>query len=101
MGTIVMTHANTPAIKAFDPRGLGVRDIDYHRHDSASSPEPYISQQVYDTPTRATNNGLEITAGAIEGIAVALVGGGARRGSRAPCWNSAGDLECQRRSSRY
>ncbi|WP_223456130.1 RHS repeat-associated core domain-containing protein [Pseudomonas sp. GL-RE-19] len=27
-------------------------------------------------PTRATNNGLEITAGAIEGFAVALVGGG-------------------------
>ncbi|MNF73897.1 hypothetical protein D3C84_559130 [compost metagenome] len=65
-----------PAIKALDPRGLGVRDIAYHRRDSASSPEPYISQQVYDTPTRATNNGLEITAGAIEGFAVALVGGG-------------------------
>lgn len=53
MGMIVMTHANTPAIKAFDPRGLGVRDIAYHRRDSASSPEPYISQQVYDMAGRA------------------------------------------------
>jgi hypothetical protein len=25
MGTIIMTHANTPAIKAFDPRGLAAR----------------------------------------------------------------------------
>jgi hypothetical protein len=53
MGTVVMTHANTPAIKAFDPLGLGVRDIAYHRRDSASSPEPYISQQVYDMAGRA------------------------------------------------
>lgn len=53
-----------------------MRDIAYHRRDSASSPEPYISQQVYDTPTRATSNGLDITAGAIEGFAVAFVGGG-------------------------
>jgi RHS repeat-associated protein len=53
MGKIVMTHANTPAVKAFDPRSLGVRHIAYHRRDSASPPESYVSQHEYDTAGRA------------------------------------------------
>lgn len=48
-----MTHANTPAINVFDPRGSSVRGVTYHRRDSASMPEPYITQQVYDVNGRA------------------------------------------------
>ncbi|MBV6825057.1 RHS repeat-associated core domain-containing protein [Pseudomonas sp. PD9R] len=48
-----MTHANTPAIKAFDPRGLGVRGVVYHRRDGGSASESHITQQVHDAAGRA------------------------------------------------
>jgi insecticidal toxin complex protein TccC len=47
-----MTHANTPIIEAFDPRGLGVRGVTYHRRDAKSAPESYITQQTYDVAGR-------------------------------------------------
>jgi insecticidal toxin complex protein TccC len=53
MGTFTMTHANTPAIQVFDPRGLSVRGVAYHRRESASVPEPCITQQEYDGAGRA------------------------------------------------
>ncbi|WP_322616136.1 RHS repeat-associated core domain-containing protein [Pseudomonas sp. BIC9C] len=48
-----MTHANTPAIQVFDPRGLSVRGVAYHRRDNASTPQPCITQQEYDGTGRA------------------------------------------------
>ncbi|MGF6089396.1 RHS repeat-associated core domain-containing protein [Pseudomonas sp. 18173] len=48
-----MTHANTPAITVFDPRGLSVRGVAYHRRENASVPEPCITQQEFDGPGRA------------------------------------------------
>ncbi|EJM54578.1 RHS repeat-associated core domain-containing protein [Pseudomonas sp. GM48] len=48
-----MTHANTPAIQVFDPRGLSVRSLAYHRRENASAPEPCITQQEYDRAGRA------------------------------------------------
>lgn len=43
-----MTHANTPAIQVFDPRGLSVRGVAYHRRENAQAPQPCITQQEYD-----------------------------------------------------
>ena len=51
-----MTHANTPAIQVFDPRGLSVRGVAYHRRERASAPEPCITQQEYDGAGRAVLN---------------------------------------------
>ena len=48
-----MTHANTPAIQVFDPRGLSVRGVAYHRRDNASTLQPCITQQEYDGSGRA------------------------------------------------
>ncbi|MHC8288193.1 RHS repeat-associated core domain-containing protein [Pseudomonas sp. XS1P51] len=48
-----MTHANTPAIGALDPRGLSVRGVAYHRRDSTTAPERYITQQIHDVTGRA------------------------------------------------
>lgn len=53
---MVTTHANTPAIKAFDPRGLDVRSVAYHRGDSVSTPESHITQQVHDVAGRTVLN---------------------------------------------
>jgi RHS repeat-associated protein len=47
-----MPHANTPALQVFDPRGLGVRGVAYHRRDSASVLESYVNQQVHDVAGR-------------------------------------------------
>jgi RHS repeat-associated protein len=47
-----MTHAHTPAIQAFDPRGLVLRHVSYHRRDSISAPEGYITQQTHDAAGR-------------------------------------------------
>lgn len=48
-----MTHANTPAIEVFDPRGRGVRSVAYHRRDGVTAPESCITQQVHDVVGRA------------------------------------------------
>ncbi|EJM64518.1 RHS repeat-associated core domain protein containing protein [Pseudomonas sp. GM50] len=48
-----MTHANTPAIEAFDSRGQGVRAIAYHRRDGVTAPESCITQQMHDIAGRA------------------------------------------------
>jgi insecticidal toxin complex protein TccC len=48
-----MTHANTPAIQALDPRGLPVRSVACHRRDASSTVESYITQQIYDAAGRA------------------------------------------------
>lgn len=48
-----MSHANTPAIQAFDPRGLSVRGIAYHRRQNESVAQPCITQQEYDGAGRA------------------------------------------------
>ncbi|MGE8334019.1 RHS repeat-associated core domain-containing protein [Pseudomonas laurylsulfatiphila] len=48
-----MTHANTPAIQVFDPRGLSVRGVAYHRRQNASVAQPCITQQEYDGAGRA------------------------------------------------
>jgi len=53
MGTFTMTHANTPAIQVFDPRGLSVRGVGYLRRENASTPQPCITQQEYDGAGRA------------------------------------------------
>ncbi|MNX70860.1 putative deoxyribonuclease RhsC [compost metagenome] len=53
MGKLAMIHANTPAIQVFDPRGQSVRGVAYHRRESASVPEPCITQQEYDGAGRA------------------------------------------------
>lgn len=47
-----MNHANTPAIQAFDPRGLVLRGVNYHCCDSNPVPEGYISQQTHDAAGR-------------------------------------------------
>lgn len=47
-----MTHANTPAIQAFDARGLVLRDVNYHRRDETSAPEHYITHHTHDTAGR-------------------------------------------------
>lgn len=47
-----MTHAHTPAVQAFDPRGLVLRGVAYHRRDNVSAPERYITQQVHDAAGR-------------------------------------------------
>ncbi len=51
-----MTHAHTPAIQAFDPRGLVLRNVSYHRRDSTSAPEGYITQQAHDAAGRTVLN---------------------------------------------
>lgn len=48
-----MIHANTPAIAAIDPRGLGVRSVAYHRRDDEMQAESCITQQVHDVVGRA------------------------------------------------
>lgn len=53
MGKLTMPHANTPTIQVFDPRGLSVRGVAYHRRERASAPEPCITQQEYDGAGRA------------------------------------------------
>ncbi|MCM2360537.1 RHS repeat-associated core domain-containing protein [Pseudomonas sp. SR18] len=40
-------HRNTPTIVAFDPRGLTVRTLAYHRANAQTEPQPRISRQVY------------------------------------------------------
>lgn len=40
-------HRNTPTIVAFDPRGLTVRTLAYHRVNAQTEPQPRISRQVY------------------------------------------------------
>jgi len=51
-----MTHANTPAIQAFDPRRLSVRSVAYHRRQNASVAQPCITQQEYDGAGRAVRS---------------------------------------------
>ncbi|MBS4085676.1 RHS repeat-associated core domain-containing protein [Pseudomonas rustica] len=48
-----MTHANTPAIQARDPRGLPVRSVAYHHRDASAAIESYVTQQIYDASGRA------------------------------------------------
>lgn len=48
-----MTHANTPAIAAIDPRGLGVRVVAYHRRAPATPSDSCITQQIHDAVGRA------------------------------------------------
>lgn len=47
-----MTHANTPAIQAFDARGLVLRGVNYHRRDETSAPERYIIHHTHDATGR-------------------------------------------------
>ncbi|WP_339464084.1 RHS repeat-associated core domain-containing protein [Pseudomonas sp. EA_65y_Pfl2_P74] len=47
-----MTHANTPAIQAFDARGLVLRSVNYHRRDETLAPESYITHQTHDAAGR-------------------------------------------------
>jgi hypothetical protein len=51
-----MSHANTPGLHVFDPRGLGVRGVAYHRRDNASEPESCITQQGHDAAGRAVSS---------------------------------------------
>jgi hypothetical protein len=51
-----MTHAQTPAIQVIDPRGLVLRNVSYHRRDSNSTPEAYITQQAHDAAGRTVLN---------------------------------------------
>ncbi|MED7667732.1 RHS repeat protein [Pseudomonas moraviensis subsp. stanleyae] len=51
-----MTHAHTPAIQAFDPRGLVLRGINYHRRESQSTPENFITRQTYDAAGRPSSS---------------------------------------------
>ncbi|WP_300635151.1 RHS repeat-associated core domain-containing protein [Pseudomonas sp.] len=40
-------HRNTPSLAAFDPRGLIVRNIDYHRSTAKVEPQVRIHRQVF------------------------------------------------------
>lgn len=40
-------HRNTPSLAAFDPRGLTVRNIDYHRSSAEVEPQARIHRQVF------------------------------------------------------
>lgn len=40
-------HRNTPSLAAIDPRGLIVRNIDYHRSSAGVEPQVRIHRQVY------------------------------------------------------
>ncbi|MCL6703596.1 RHS repeat-associated core domain-containing protein [Pseudomonas sp. T1.Ur] len=40
-------HQFTPSLAAIDPRGLGVRQVAYHRLNPAQAPEARISRQVF------------------------------------------------------
>jgi RHS repeat-associated protein len=51
-----MTHAQTPSTQAFDPRGLILRSVRYHRRDSTSAPEGYIAQQTHDATGRTVRH---------------------------------------------
>lgn len=43
----VFIHRNTPSLAAFDPRGLTVRNIDYHRSSTEAEPQVRIHRQVF------------------------------------------------------
>ncbi len=50
LGHVIMSaslHRNTPTIVAFDPRGLTVRTLAYHRANAQAEPQARISRQVY------------------------------------------------------
>jgi insecticidal toxin complex protein TccC len=53
MGNFVMTHVHTPLVNAMDSRRLGVRGVAYHRRDTLSVAEPYITEQLHDAAGRA------------------------------------------------
>lgn len=40
-------HTHTPSLTAFDPRGLAVRNVNYHRRTVRDAPEARIQRQVY------------------------------------------------------
>lgn len=45
-------HRRTPALSAFDPRGLAVATVAYHRRDEGSVAEARIERQVFDAAGR-------------------------------------------------
>jgi len=45
----ISLHRNTPSLTAFDPRGLIVRNVEYHRSSAQSEPQVRIHRQVFDS----------------------------------------------------
>ena len=40
-------HRHTPTLTAYDPRGLTIREVAYHRRDASEPPQPRINRQVF------------------------------------------------------